>query len=572
MTETPAADELTALLTGAGVPAALTGAAQARFGPGAAGTLRGDPWRLLRLPRVTPAQADHFARAVLGDAARPDDPRRGAALVEHLLADAARRGHTVTPVADVVTELERARVADPRRAVEDALNEGEVLALTEEPEFDEEAFDEDADLPEPEETLGLTRWATAEEAAAEGFQRLTATAGPLLDKETVRALREGLAEDRSLALTAALGTGVSVWRGAPADVAATAAAVAGAAASAELRVAVAAPTAHAAALVPGEAVALHALLEPADAPGAAPGAVVFGRGEQRPFELDLLIVTDAAGLDVELAAVLVEACPDGCHLVLGAAPGAAPPAGPGRVLDDLEASQTVPVVELEAGTAAGPLETLVAAVRGGELVAVEAPEREVVIVPAASAGEAVHRAVQLVADSIPRALGVPAGDVQVVAPAGGGEAGAEALNRALKERLNPGPGRFGGFDEGDRVVTAVPLPFAAAGEPGLVTGGGPDGLVVEFAGGTATVPPALANRLRHGWAAPVALVRGAPRDAIVAVLGPEVPLSRPMVATAFGLAHRHLSVVQAAGPALARAVRETPGAARRTRLAGLVVQ
>ncbi|WP_247612458.1 hypothetical protein [Actinomadura latina] len=49
-------------------------------------------------------------------------------------------------------------------------------------------------------------------------------------------------------------------------------------------------------------------------------------------------------------------------------------------------------------------------------------------------------------------------------------------------------------------------------------------------------------------------------------------LSRPLVATAFGLARRHLSVVQAAGPALARAVREDGAPPRRTRLATLVVQ
>jgi exodeoxyribonuclease V alpha subunit len=52
----------------------------------------------------------------------------------------------------------------------------------------------------------------------------------------------------------------------------------------------------------------------------------------------------------------------------------------------------------------------------------------------------------------------------------------------------------------------------------------------------------------------------------------EAALSRPLVATGFGLARRHLSIVQAAGPALARAVREAGVPERRTRLARLVVQ
>ncbi|MEU9022428.1 helix-hairpin-helix domain-containing protein [Actinomadura sp. NPDC048394] len=576
------------LFASAGVPAALAARTAARLGPGAAARLREDPWRLLSVPGVQPAQADHFARALLGPDARPDDPRRGGALVLHLLTEAARRGHTVTPLADVVSALERARVADARAAVEAALDGGEVVTLTEEPEFDEESFDEDAEPPEPEETLGPARWALAEEAAAEGFQRLTLTAAPLLDDAAVKELRAGLPEDRSLALTAALRTGVSVLRGTPGALGEVAAGIAAAAASRGLRAAVAVPTERAAAdlaadlaaalpdALPNEGPApvvasLHRLLEPQEGAAAAPGAVVYGRGEQRPFELDLIVVTEAAALDVELCAVLVEACPDGAHLVLCAEPGSPPPASPGRPLDDLEASETVPVVELDAEPPAGPVAALTEAVRGGELAAVDAPGREVVIVPAGDPAEAVHRAVQLVTDSIPRALGIPVEDVQVVAAAAGGEAGTAALNAALKARLNPGPGAFGGMDPGDRVVVAAPLPVAAVGETGVVTGGGPHGLDVEFPGGAVTIAPADAARLRHGWAVPVAQARGTRRPAVVAVLVPD-GLSRPLVATAFGLARRHLSVVQAAGPVLARAVKETGSRERRTRLARLVMR
>ncbi|GAA4227015.1 hypothetical protein GCM10022254_13640 [Actinomadura meridiana] len=563
------------LFAEAGVPAPLAARAAARLGPEAAGRLRADPWRLLGVPGVRPPQADHFAKAVLGPDARPDDPRRGRALVLHLLTDAARGGHTVTPAADVLSALERAGVADPRRAVEAALDEAEVLPLTEEPEFDEEAFDEDAEPPEPEETLGPARWALAEEAAAEGFRRLTLTAAPLLADAAIKGLRDGLPEDHALALTAALRTGVSVVRGTPTDLAGAVVGIASAAAGQGVRTAVATPTDRASADVEcgDEAIvtSLHRLLEPRDDPSAAPGAVVYGRGEEWPFDLDLVIVTDAAALDVELCAVLVEACPDGAHLVLCAEPDAPPPAGPGRPLDDLEASETVPVVALDAAPPTSPIGVLTEAVRAGDLTTVDAPGHEVVIVPAESPGEAVHRAVQLVTDSIPRALGIPVEDVQVVAPTTGGDAGVTALNTALKAALNPGPGQFGGMDSGDRVVVAAPLPHAALGETGVVTGGGPHGLDVEFPGGAAVIAPADASRLRHGWAVTVAQARGTRRPAVVAVLSPE-GLSRPLVAAAFGLADRHLSVVQAAGPALARAVREETAPARRTRLARLVTQ
>ncbi|MEU6036658.1 helix-hairpin-helix domain-containing protein [Actinomadura sp. NPDC047616] len=579
---TDSAPDLAQLFEATGVPAALVPRAAARLGADAPGRLRADPWLLLRVPGVLPRQADHFARRLLGDQARPDDPRRGRALVLHLLTEAARQGHTATPVADVVAALAAQRVPDARQAIDGALDTGEAVALVEEPEFDEESPEAlEEEPPEPEESLGVARWALAEEAAAEGFQRLAATAAPLLDDATIKAVRQGLPEDRSLALTAALRTGVSVLRGAPGDLAGTALGIASVAAGNGLRVAVVTPTDHAAAALArgtapaGTVVGLHRLLEPRPAPPPAPpGTVVFARGEQHPLDLDLVVVPDAAALDVEMTAMLVEACPDGAHLVLGGEPGALPPAGPGRALDDLEASETVPVVTLEPGAEAGPLQALTAAVRAGELVPVDAPGREVVIVPAASGAEAVHRAVQLVTDSIPRALGIPAEDVQVVAAAAAGEAGVAALNAALKNRLNPGPGEFGGFDPGDRVVVAVPLPEAALGEPGVVTGADADGLHVEFTGGTVTIPPALSTRLRHGWAAPVPLARATRHPAVVAVMtdDAEAGLSRPMVATAFGLALRHLSVVQAAGPALARAVREVDAPGRRTRLARLVVR
>jgi exodeoxyribonuclease V alpha subunit len=78
--------------------------------------------------------------------------------------------------------------------------------------------------------------------------------------------------------------------------------------------------------------------------------------------------------------------------------------------------------------------------------------------------------------------------------------------------------------------------------------------------------------LRHGWAVTVHRAQGSEFPAVVAVLPPEAGglLSRPLVYTAFTRAQRHLSVVHAAGPALARAVREVGALPRRTRLAALL--
>jgi exodeoxyribonuclease V alpha subunit len=122
------------------------------------------------------------------------------------------------------------------------------------------------------------------------------------------------------------------------------------------------------------------------------------------------------------------------------------------------------------------------------------------------------------------------------------------------------------------VVTSA-LPQAATGETGVVGAVVADGgLEISFPAGTATVPAALLSRLRHGWAITVQRSAGTRWPAVVAVLTPDSGplLSRPLVVTATGRALAHLSVVHAAGPALAKAVREVMAPERRTRLAGLL--
>jgi len=226
----------------------------------------------------------------------------------------------------------------------------------------------------------------------------------------------------------------------------------------------------------------------------------------------------------------------------------------------------------------GAIARLATAVRGGDLPKVDSPEREVVVVPAQGSAEAAHRTAQLVTDSIPRALGIPAGEVQVVTPVHRGPAGTIELNKALKAKLNPGSGRgVAGFDPGDRVVAtanhleAEPVGFAN-GEVGVVTGAADGSVTVEFAGGPATVSGRALTDLRHGWAVTVHRAQGSEWPAVVVVVPPEASgmLSRPLVYTALTRAQRHLSVVHAAGPALARAVRDIDARPRRTRLGELL--
>jgi exodeoxyribonuclease V alpha subunit len=586
--------ETARLLAACQVPDRLAGPAVAVLGAGADQQLREDPWRLLLLPQIRPDQADWFARRMLGTGAAPQDLRRGRALTGYLLRRAARDGHTAVPAAVIATALARLRIEDPAQAVEAAVDEGTVLPF--DTMLPSDAADT-ADSPDTAEgadggavVLALARYAMAEDAVAEGLQRLAALAEPVpgAADQVLGDEDNPIDETQQQAVRAVAGHGVSVLAGGPGTgKSRTIAAVAAMAAGCGLRLALAAPTGRAARrlaeLAGAPATTVHRLL---GAQGG-PGRWVFTRSEGEPLDADLVVVDEATMLDAELAAALAEACADGTRLLLAGDPAQLPSIGPGRVLADLIESGVVPVTELTRlyrQREGGDIARLATAVRGGTLPPVESADREVVVVPVPDSQTATRRVLQLVTDSIPRALGIPAADIQVITPVHQGAAGTVELNRALKQQLNPGPGQHRGFDPGDRVVAvSSQAGFGQAevgqagfsnGDTGTVTGPGEGGLLVEFPAGPVCVPDRLLGELRHGWAVTVHRAQGSEWPGVVAVFPAEATgmLSRPLVYTALTRAQRHLSVVHGAGPALASAVAGDGEQPRLTRLAGLLAE
>jgi exodeoxyribonuclease V alpha subunit len=547
-----------ALLAPADVPARTARAVLDELGPQAAQRLRADPWRLLDVAEVRLVDADRLAISLLREQADRGDVRRGRAIVAHVLTRAARDGHTTMPTATVRAAVAGEGIGDPAAAVSAALAEGRVVAFP------------------PTGELGLARYSHAEQTVAAGLARLRRTARAWA-KGAEPAAALGLDDAQRAAATIVGTSGVSLLVGGPGTgKSRTVTAVVQAARERDLAIALTAPTGRAAKrleeITGAPAQTLHRLL------GAQGTTGQFARGADWPLDEDLVVVDETSMLDVELAAALVAACAEGTHLLLVGDPAQLPSIGPGRVLGDLVDSGALPVTELRTlyrQAEGGAIARLATAVRDGTLPPVDSPDREVVVVPAADGASAARRTVQLVTDSIPRALGIPAEDVQVVTPVHRGPAGTVALNAALKAMLNPGDGEVGGFDVGDRVVaTANHLDAGYAnGEVGVVSSTTDAGLVVTFAGaGPVTVPPRNLADLRLGWAVTVHRAQGSEWPAVVAVLPPEAGglLSRPLVYTALTRAQRHLSIVHAAGPALVRAVREVGARPRRTRLTALL--
>ncbi|QQM47124.1 ATP-binding domain-containing protein [Streptomyces liliifuscus] len=609
-----AVDTVRAVLVEGGAPEALAAQVAAVLGEGADTQLREDPWQLLRVAGVRPEQTDGFARALLGAECGPDDERRGRAVTVWLLEQAALAGHTALEAQALHTALAQRSVPDPDAAVQSALAEGDVLvfqdALDEPgappapaPSADEgESEDEEGEAERPVRVLiGLERYALAEESLADGLARVVNS----LPKEDGSAADWESAATGSAAelIRAVAGHGLVLHTGGEAS-RAEPAALAAVARSLGLRVCAAAHTPDGrrrfgALLATAEgARGTTAPDERQDSPAGTPGSTAGTPGGAEPHEAvtaeavttvagllsggegpgrdtdgmlrtDLLIVLDAPQLDVESAAMLAESLPDGARLVLSGDPGVLWSAGPGRVFADLLAARACPQVASRTPDP-GPVGELVSGIGIGELNQVAAPGKEVVIVPVRDAGEAVHRTVQLIADSVPRAIGIPAEQTQVITPGHGGAAGTRALNIALKERLNPGPGRFGGFDPGDRIAYS-PAPGRTV--PGHVVKADADGLHLECAGAPVVVPKERVEQaVRHGWALTAHQAVGARWPAAVVVLPGDAAqaLTRPWIYTAFGRAEQHLSVVHGVDQALPRAVSEAAAKPRTTRLPTLL--
>ncbi|WP_405565889.1 ATP-binding domain-containing protein [Streptomyces phaeochromogenes] len=608
-----AVDTVRAVLVEGGAPEALAAQVAAVLGEGADAQLRENPWQLLRVAGVRPEQADGFARALLGAECGPDDERRGGAVTVWLLEQAALAGHTALEAQALHAALAQRSVPDPDAAVQSALAEGDALVF-------QDALDEPGApaAPAPSEDdgegeeaerpvrvlIGLERYALAEESLADGLARVVNS----LPKEDGSAADWESAATGSAAelIRAVAGHGLVLHTGGEAS-RAEPAALAATARSLGLRVCAAAHTPDgrrrfAPLLASAERAGRGAASgpDPLSAPGfgtedetGAPDGPRHGTGEAGTDETvttvagllagtegpgrdtdgmlrtDLLIVLDAPQLDVESAAMLAESLPDGARLVLSGDPGVLWSAGPGRVFADLLAARACPQVASRTPDP-GPIGELVSGIGIGELNQVAAPGKEVVIVPVRDAGEAVHRTVQLVADSVPRAIGIPAEQTQVITPGHGGAVGTRALNTALKERLNPGPGRFGGFDPGDRIAYS-PAPGRTV--PGQVVKADADGLHLECAGAAVVVPKERVEQtVRHGWALTAHQAVGARWPAAVVVLPGDAAqaLTRPWIYTAFGRAEQHLSVVHGVDQALPRAVAEVAAKPRTTRLPALL--
>ncbi|MDH3981356.1 MAG: ATP-dependent RecD-like DNA helicase [Kiritimatiellaceae bacterium] len=228
----------------------------------------------------------------------------------------------------------------------------------------------------------------------------------------------------------------------------------------KMRVSLCAPTGRAAkrmAETTGmEATTIHRLLK------FNPGTGGFIHCGENPLECDVLIVDESSMIDVVLASQLLDAVPLHAAVVIVGDADQLPSVGPGRVLQDIIRSKTIPIAHLnEVFRQAASSRIITNAHKINHGKAPEFPEEgetsDCYFVEADDPDKALALVGKMVQQSIPKKFHFnPMDEIQILTPMQKGELGARNLNSAMQRLLNPRGDeaeRFGiTYRTGDKVM------------------------------------------------------------------------------------------------------------------------
>jgi exodeoxyribonuclease V alpha subunit len=170
----------------------------------------------------------------------------------------------------------------------------------------------------------------------------------------------------------------------------------------------------------------------------------FQRNQQRPLDVDVLILDEVSMVDTILMYHLLKAVPAEATLILVGDVNQLPSVGAGSVLKDIIGSRTVPVVELnEIFRQAGESLIIVNAHKINKgLIPKLRPAKEDLedfyFIEQDDPEQALNTIMELVCERIPRRFNLdPVDEIQVLSPMHKGIVGAGNLNMKLQHALNP---------------------------------------------------------------------------------------------------------------------------------------
>ena len=232
----------------------------------------------------------------------------------------------------------------------------------------------------------------------------------------------------------------------------------------QLRCVLAAPTGRAAKRlteVTGEdASTIHRLLEAGIDPET--GKMCFVRDEDNPLKADVVIVDEMSMVDVQLLHSLLKAIPSNKRLILVGDPDQLPPVGPGFPFSDMLRSGELPSVRLTEIFRQAQQSLIVMnahRVNQGQLPELRVTDSDFFFMRRNSEESMAQTIRDLCTTRLPKNMGIPADQIQVLSPTRKGGVGTVNLNQLLQASLNPAsPDKkekpFGDyiFREGDRVM------------------------------------------------------------------------------------------------------------------------
>jgi exodeoxyribonuclease V alpha subunit len=327
---------------------------------------------------------------------------------------------------------------------------------------------------------------------------------------------------------------------------------------------------------------IHRLLE------WVPG-VGFARGSENRLQgIEMLIVDEASMLSVRLAEALFAAVPPSTHVLLVGDVDQLPAVGSGRVLEDLIASQRLPITSLREVFRQAQRSLIVRAAHAinqgrrppAPLARPASGEhRDFFLLTREHERELFAEVVSLACERLGPHFGLdPKLEIQVLAPMRRGALGTEALGAALRARLNPAGAPVPGtpLRVGDRVMQTRndhEHDFMN-GEVALVADRGEDGERVALQcddGRVLRLPLSALESVEPAYASSIHKSQGSQAPAVIVALARShrIMLTRNLLYTAVTRAEGVCVVVAQPG-ALELALARRDGRRRYTRLAELL--
>lgn len=189
-----------------------------------------------------------------------------------------------------------------------------------------------------------------------------------------------------------------------------------------------------------EAQTIHRLLEVSGNPEEEGNINGFLRNRENPLETDVIIIDEMSMVDLPLMHALLSAIVVGTRLVLVGDVNQLPSVGPGSVLKDIISSECFPVVTLNRiFRQAGESDIVVNAhkINAGEPVVINNKSKDFFFLQRQDANIILRVLVALIQEKLPKYVGAPQNEIQVMTPTRKGILGVEQLNLVLQRYLNP---------------------------------------------------------------------------------------------------------------------------------------